>query len=30
MSTLEMFVWLTALLALMIAAVAFVGWWRIR
>ena len=30
MSTLEMYVWLSALLALLIAAIAFVGWWRLR
>ena len=30
MSTLEMFVWFNAFLALMIAVIAFVGWWRLR
>jgi len=30
MTTLEMFVWFNAILALMIAVIAFVGWWRMR
>ena len=30
MSTLEMFVWFNTFLALMIAVIAFVGWWRLR
>jgi len=29
MTTLEMFVWFNAILALMIAVIAFIGWWRI-
>ena len=30
MTTLEMFVWFNAILALMIAVVAGIGWWRLR
>ena len=29
MSTLEMFIWFNAFLALLIAVIAFVGWWRL-
>ena len=30
MNTLEMFIWCTAILALLVAVIAFVGWWRLR
>ena len=30
MTTLEMFVWFNAILALMIALIAGIGWWRMR
>ena len=30
MTTLEMFVWFNAILALMIAVIAGIGWWRMR
>ena len=29
-STLEMFIWFNAILALMIAVIAGIGWWRMR
>ena len=30
LTVLEMYVWFGAFLALMIAGVAFIGWWRMR